>query len=211
MLPREKFLQNGIDVLSDIELIEILVGSGIKGSSYKKISKSVMSVLKKSVKEDSNITLDSLLEVEGIGEVTAMRIVCGIELGKRLHGIFDSETVRVTQSSDAYEVFKDLKTLKKERVDMLSLNSRFECIDRETIAIGSLNCASLLPRDVLYPAIKNNAAFVVLAHNHPSGDSTPSEEDVLLTKRIVDSLELIGIQLLDHVIIGSKGWSCVPM
>ncbi len=209
MLPREKLLKSGISVLSDMELIEILVGSGIKGRSFKQISKSVMRVIKDSVKEGELLSIKKLTEKEGVGEVVAMRVIAGIELGKRVYGMFDKEIVRITDSQSAYEILKDMSTLKRERVDMVCLNSRFELISRESIALGSLNCANLSPREVLYTAVVNNSAFVILAHNHPSGDSTPSQEDVTLTKSINDGLELVGIQLLDHIVIGDGNWKSI--
>jgi DNA repair protein RadC len=211
MLPREKFLLKGISAISDIELIQILVGCGNKNRNFKQISSSIMKVIKAACLEEKEVSITNLSSLEGVGEVTAMRILSGIELGKRVYGLYDKEIIRITQSQQAYELFKDMKDLKKERVDIVCLNSRFEYIFRETVAVGSLNCASILPRDILYPAITNNSAFVVMAHNHPSGDSTPSEEDIIMTKRLVDSLEMVGVQLLDHLIISKKGWSCITI
>jgi len=209
MLPREKFLLNGVDNLSDIELIEILVSSGIKGSNFKKISREVLKLVKESVSNESQISIQDLKRIHGVGEVLGMKIVSGIELGRRVYGYFDKEVVRVTNSNEAYELLKDMKDLKRERVDIVCLNSRFEYILRETVAIGGLNCANISPRDILYPAITNNCAFVVMAHNHPSGDSTPSDEDIIITKRILSAFNLVGLQLLDHLVISSKGWSVV--
>ncbi len=211
MLPREKFLKGGINILSDIELVEILVGSGIKGRDFKQISRSVMNLVKISVKENTPLSIQELLKIEGVGSVLAMRIVSGIELGRRIYGLFDKEIVRITDAKQAYEIFKDMSSLKRERVDLICLNSRFEYICRESIAMGSLNCAKLSPREVLYTSITNNSAFVILAHNHPSGDSTPSEEDILLTKNIVNILDITGIQLLDHIVIGKSTWSSVEI
>jgi len=211
MLPREKFLKRGISVLSDIELVQILVGSGIKGRNFKQISTSIMNEIKSSVKEEKHLDVEQLVSIGGVGEVVAMRIVAGIELGRRIYGLFDKEILRVTDSNGAYEIFKDMKDLKRERVDLVCLNSRFEYLCRESIAMGSLNCANLSPREVLYTAISNNSAFVLLAHNHPSGDSTPSQEDISLTKSINDGLELVGIQLLDHIVIGKNDWKSISI
>ncbi len=211
MLPREKLLKRGISVLSDLELVEILVGSGIKGKDFKQISKSLMSNIQKSLKLEKALDLNTLMNINGVGQVVAMRILCGIELGRRVYGIFDTKVVRITDSESAYSIFKDMEDLKRERVDILCLNSRFEYIARESIAMGSLNCASLSPREVIYTAIVNNSAFVILAHNHPSGDSMPSQEDISLTKSINQGLELIGIQLLDHIVVGKDSWESIPI
>ncbi len=211
MLPREKFLKSGISVLSDVELIEILVGSGIKGRDFRQISRSIMTVIKNSIKQGEPLSIKVLRETNGVGDVVAMRVIAGIELGKRVYGMFDKEVLRVTDSESAYLILKDMSNLKRERVDILCLNSRFELISRESIALGSLNCANLSPREVLYTAVVNNSAFVILAHNHPSGDSSPSEEDMNLTKNIQDSLELVGIQFLDHIVIGKSDWKSISI
>ncbi len=211
MLPREKFLKGGINILSDIELVEILVGSGIKGRDFKQISRSVMNLVKDSIKQNTPLSIQELLKIEGVGSVLAMRIISGIELGRRIYGLFDKEIVRITDSKQAYEILKEMSSLKRERVDIVCLNSRFEYICRESIAMGSLNCAKLSPREVLYTSITNNSAFVILAHNHPSGDSTPSQEDISLTKSISNILEITGIQLLDHIVIGRDTWSSVEI
>ncbi|MDX9739104.1 MAG: DNA repair protein RadC [Candidatus Dojkabacteria bacterium] len=211
MLPREKFLLRGINSISDVELIEILVGSGIKGADFKKISKSVLKVVKEKVSKEEHISVKDLQQVHGVGQILAMKIVSGIELGRRVYGLFDREVVRVTSCKEAYEIFKDMKDLKRERVDIVCLNSRFEYVVREIVAIGGLNCANILPRDILYPAIVNNCAFVLMAHNHPSGDSTPSQEDIALTKNLNQALELVGIQLLDHIVVSKGNYSSVPL
>jgi len=209
MLPREKLLKRGISVLSDIELVEILVGSGFRGRDFKQISRSVMRVVKKFVKNKQSLDIKDLVKVSGIGEVVSMRIVAGIELGRRMYGLFDENILKITDSEGAYSLLKDMGSLQRERVDIVCLNSRFEYICRESIALGSLNCANLSPREVIYTAVINNSAFVILAHNHPSGDSTPSVEDVTLTKRIQESLDLVGIQLLDHIVIAKKSFNSV--
>jgi DNA repair protein RadC len=211
MLPREKFQKRGISVLSDIELIQIIVGSGIKGMDFVQISKSIMREIKKGIEEGDGFKVSSFTKIGGVGEVLAMRILCSIELGKRVYGLYDTPKIRITNSQQAYEIYKDLATLKRERVDIICLNSRFEYISRECIALGSLNCAKLSPREVLYSAIESNSAFVIMAHNHPSGDSTPSKEDVVLTKSISDSLDMVGIELLDHIVIAIDGWHSIEI
>ena len=170
-----------------------------------------MNLVKDSIKQNTPLSIQELLKIEGVGSVLAMRIISGIELGRRIYGLFDKEIVRITDSKQAYEILKEMSSLKRERVDIVCLNSRFEYICRESIAMGSLNCAKLSPREVLYTSITNNSAFVILAHNHPSGDSTPSQEDISLTKSISNILEITGIQLLDHIVIGRDTWSSVEI
>jgi len=211
MLPREKLLKGGVSVLSDIQLIQILVGSGIKGRDFKQISKSILKVIRSNLKESKDISLETLINQNGVGEVVGMRVLAGIELGRRLYGLFDNDVFRITDSQSAYNILRDMSKLKRERVDILCLNSRFDLVSRESIALGSLNCANLSPREVVYTAVVNNCAFVILAHNHPSGDSTPSEEDIKLTKTISDTLDLVGIQLLDHIVVGKNSWKSISV
>jgi len=211
MLPREKLLKGGVSVLSDIQLIQILVGSGIKGRDFKQISKSILKVIRSNLKERKDISLETLINQNGVGEVVGMRVLAGIELGRRLYGLFDNDVFRITDSQSAYNILRDMSKLKRERVDILCLNSRFDLVSRESIALGSLNCANLSPREVIYTAVISNCAFVILAHNHPSGDSTPSEEDIKLTKTISDTLDLVGIQLLDHIVVGKNSWKSISV
>lgn len=209
MLPREKFLKRGVDNLSDMELIAILVGRGIKGYDFMKVSRSLVSTIRKQLEGNDGITVEGISTVCGVGVVTAMRIVAGIELGRRLYDLHDEKGCFVRNSEDAFGVLKDIGKKKQEHIVCLFLNSRFELIKRKTICIGSLDGVSILPRDIIIPALEFNASSVVMAHNHPSGDPTPSREDVLITKRISQGLELVGLNFLDHVIVTQKGWSRV--
>lgn len=211
MLPREKFLQSGIDSLSDFELVSILVGSGVKGRNFSRISKSVIVRFRKILKRKDSIKLEELTSIEGVGNAVAMRILAGIELGRRLYLLEKGTCTLIHNSEQAYTILKDIGNLKKERVDALYLNSRFELLKRDVIVLGSLNCASLLPRDVIYPALMCNASFVVLGHNHPSGDPTPSEEDIKLTKRLLEAFDLVGLKLLDHLVVSSSNWTCIKL
>jgi len=211
MLPREKYLQKGIDNLSDMELIAILVGSGIKGKDFLSVSKNIVSTMRKSTSKNRSIELNDMVHVEGVGIVTAMKILCGIELGRRIYDIGNSEKSIVRNSEDAYKILRDISKKKQEYVVALFLNSRFEVLERRTICIGSLDSVSVLPRDVIIPALELNCSSVVLAHNHPSGDSTPSSEDILITKRIEQGLSLVGLNLLDHIVIAGKEWRRVEV
>lgn len=211
MLPREKFQQRGIDSLSDFDLVSILIGSGIKGRCFTKISKSVIVKFRKILKTSNDITLQDLTDIEGIGNVVGMRILAGIELGRRLYFRNNGTCTLIHNSQQAFELLKDMGNLKKERVDALYINSRFELLKRETVVIGSLNCAGLLPRDVIYPALLCNASYIVLAHNHPSGNCLPSNEDITLTERLLEAFELMGLNLLDHLVISESSWTCVDL
>jgi DNA repair protein RadC len=211
MLPREKYLKRGIDNLSDMDLIAILIGSGVKGKDFLSVSRSVIRKMRKLVKAGKTVEIEDITKVEGVGVVTAMKILCGIELGKRLYGLEDNDRRLVRNSQEAYTVLRDIGNKKQEYVVALFLNSRFEVLDRRVICIGSLDGVNVLPRDIIIPALELNASSVVLAHNHPSGDASPSREDVVLTQRIQEALELVGLNLLDHIVIGDASWKRVEV
>jgi len=211
MLPREKYLEKGIDALSDMELLAVVIGRGIKGKDFLSVSRSVLSKMRKSLEKESLITLGGICEVDGIGEVTGMRILCGIELGRRLYDLHTQEKIIVKNSQDAYYVLKYIGKRKQEHVVALFLNSRFEIITKKVICIGSLDGVNVLPRDIIIPALEHNASSVVIAHNHPSGDSTPSNEDIELTRRINTALEIVGLTLLDHIVIAKDDWKRIEI
>jgi len=211
MLPREKYKERGIDSLSDMELLAIIIGRGIKGKNFMSVSRSLLSKMRSVLESKKIITLDSIRDIEGIGEVTGMKILCGIELGRRLYDIGNVEKIFIKNSEDAYSVLKYIGKRKQEHVVALFLNSRFEVISKKTICIGTLDGVNVLPRDIIIPALEFNASSVVLAHNHPSGDSTPSGEDIQITRRINSALELVGLTLLDHIVVAKDEWRRVEI
>jgi len=211
MLPREKFLKGGVDSLSDTDLISILVGSGIKGKNFRTISLGILKKIKKNIKGSVDTTISDLTHIDGVGSVTAMRILSGMELGRRIYGLYTGQTTLVKNSGQAYEVLKRMSNLKQEHIVALYLNSRFELLEQRTVRIGGVDSAGLLPRDVIAYALERNASFVVLAHNHPSGDCTPSNEDVLLTQRLKEAMDIMGITLLEHIVIAKDGWKSVDI
>lgn len=206
MLPREKYLAKGIENLSDMDLVAILVGSGIKGKDFMSVSRSVIGRMRRCLRKKGFLDISDITEVEGVGVATGMRIMCGIELGRRLYDLGNENKVFVKNSAEAYLLLKDLGKKKQENVVGLFLNSRFEVLEKRVLCIGSLDGVNVLPRDVIIPALELNASSVIIAHNHPSGDPSPSEEDVVITKRIKESLDLVGLNLLDHIVIGKEEW-----
>lgn len=209
MLPREKYLERGIDSLSDTELVAILVGSGVKGKDFFSISRSIVKRIRKVLSKGREIKLEDIDGVEGVGEITAMRILAGMELGRRVYGLCRNERALVRNSEEAYELLRDIGSKKQEYIVGLFLNSRFEVLDKRVVGMGTLDLVSILPRDIIIPALELNAALVVIAHNHPSGDSSPSEEDILFTKRLSEALDMVGMKLLDHIVIGKDTWKSI--
>lgn len=211
MFPREKFLKKGIDNLTDMDLIAILVGSGIKGKDFISVARSVVRRIKENIREKEDIKLEDMLNINGVGEVTGMRILCGIELGRRLYDLGNEEKLFVKNTEDAYIILKDIGLKKQEYVVAIFLNSRFEVLDKKVICIGSFDGVTVLPRDIIIPALELNASSVVIAHNHPSGDPTPSNQDIHMTKRIKEGLDLVGLNLLDHIVITKQEWKRIDI
>ncbi|MBU1119703.1 DNA repair protein RadC [Patescibacteria group bacterium] len=209
MLPREKYLERGIDSLSDMELIAIIIGSGIKGHDFMSVSRSVVYRIRKSIKKNGYVDIKDIVDILGIGLATAMKILSGIELGRRLYDLGSKEKTTVSNSQEAYYLLKGMGSKKQEYIVGLFLNSRFELLEQRTLAIGTVDGAGLLPRDVIIPALELNASSVILAHNHPSGDPLPSDEDFAVTERVVKALDLVGMKLLDHMVIGRESWKSI--
>ena len=209
MLPREKYLERGIDSLSDMELIAIIIGSGIKGHDFMSVSRSVVYRIRKSIKKNGYVDVNDITDILGIGLATAMKILSGIELGRRLYDLGSKEKTTVSNSQEAYYLLKGMGSKKQEYIVGLFLNSRFELLEQRTLAIGTVDGAGLLPRDVIIPALELNASSVILAHNHPSGDPLPSDEDFAVTQRVGKALDLVGMKLLDHMVIGRESWKSI--
>ena len=209
MLPREKYLERGIDSLSDMELIAIIIGSGIKGHDFMSVSRSVVYRIRKSIKKNGYVDIKDIVDILGIGLATAMKILSGIELGRRLYDLGSREKTTVSNSQEAYYLLKGMGSKKQEYIVGLFLNSRFELLEQRTLAIGTVDGAGLLPRDVIIPALELNASSVILAHNHPSGDPLPSDEDFAVTERVGKALDLVGMKLLDHMVIGRESWKSI--
>lgn len=150
-----------------------------------------------------DVTLEELMSIRGIGEAKAVHILAAVELGRRVYSASSEERYKIRSPKDAAAyVMTDLSGLQQEHFVALFLNVKNEVLHRQTIFIGGLNTSIVHPRELFKEAVRRSAASVIVMHNHPSGNPTPSEEDVLVTKRLVKAGEILGIQLLDHIIIG---------
>lgn len=201
--PREKMLAYGPNKLSTSELLAILLRTGIKGHNAVEVGKSLLQRF--GAIGLATATIVELSEAKGIGTVKALEIVAALELGRRV--LQQKESTLVLSSAEVWEELKDLRELKKEHCIVLYLDTVHQIIKRELIAVGILNASLIHPREIFEPAIRQSAAEIIIAHNHPSGDPTPSDSDIVLTKRLVAAGELLGITVLDHVIIGKHGWA----
>ncbi|MBI4654516.1 MAG: DNA repair protein RadC [Nitrospirae bacterium] len=199
--PREKFLQKGADALSKSDLLAILLGSGIKGKNVRQLSENI---IKKFGKNFLNITVDDLVEISGIGQAKALQIASAISLVKRFYADEKSNEIIIKNSQDVLSLTYDLRDKKKEHLVCLYLNARNSLLKKEIISVGLLDKALLHPREIFYPATELNAASVILIHNHPSGDSSPSEKDNQIVEKIVQAGEIMGIPVVDFIIVSEN-------
>ncbi|MCA9375140.1 DNA repair protein RadC [Candidatus Dojkabacteria bacterium] len=209
MQPREKVLYSGLSSLTDVELVAAIIGSGVKGASYTSVASNTLRQIRSCKR--GVLQIDPLLKVNGIGQAKAVKLLAGIELGRRIYDLFAKEAEQITSTEDSIIHFNDIRFKKREYVKCLFLNARYDLLLSEIITVGTIDRSRLLPRDVIAPAIETNASSIILGHNHPSGNPTPSTEDILVTSRVYKACEIVGIKLLDHVVVTPSSWEIVPL
>ncbi|MUT64524.1 DNA repair protein RadC [Paenibacillus sp. NEAU-GSW1] len=200
--PRERMMQYGAEALSHTELLAILLRTGTKQESAVHLAGKILKECG-SLRNLVDMSMDELTSIKGIGPAKAVQLRAGIELGRRLTKSRNGEQTIVRKPQDAADfVMEDLRYLKKEHFVCLFLNTKNHIIARETLSIGTLNASLVHPREVFRAAIKCSSASIICVHNHPSGDPQPSPEDIVLTERLKEAGELVGIEVLDHLVIG---------
>lgn len=201
-LPRERLMSSGAEALSNYELIAILLEKGIRNKNVLELSKEILAEY--SLKELSGLSVNKLKKIPGIGTAKACRIIASFELARRMTSYHDSKNPEITGPEDVYHLLNFLIYRSNEIFLGLFLDTKKKLICKKTLFIGTLNTTLVHPREIFNEAIKASADSVILAHNHPSGDPMPSNEDIQITKQIIQAGEIIGIPVLDHVIIGNK-------
>ena len=200
--PREKLLRYGPNKLSNSELLAILLRTGQKGRNVVDLAKKILQ--KYGARNLPNLDIKKLKEFPGVGPTKACEIIACFELGKRL--LQKKQTQIYLKPKDVWNELKDLRSHKKEHFVIFYLDTRNQEIKREVISIGTLNANLVHPREVFEPAVRNLTAQVILAHNHPSGDSTPSEDDLEITKKLVEAGKILGIKVVDHIIVTNNSF-----
>jgi len=200
--PREKLMQYGPEKLSNSELLAILLRSGKRGENVIELANKILKRFSKD--ELPSLTFNDLKDYPGLGPAKACEIIACFELGKRL--LKDKKAEIYLEPKEIWEELKDLRDHRKEHFVIFYLDSRNQEIKREIISVGSLNANLVHPREVFEPAVRNLAAQIILAHNHPSGDPEPSEDDLLLTKKLVESGKILGIEVIDHIIVAKDNF-----
>jgi len=195
--PREKLERYGPEKLSNSELLAILLGTGSKGINVVELSKRILS--KFSADGLSKANVKELKNTFGLGSAKACEIVACFELGRRL--LQNKQSALLLSPKDVWEELKDIRDNKKEHFVIFFLDARNQEIKREIISIGSLNANLVHPREVFEPAVRYLAAQIIVAHNHPSGDPEASEEDLTITKKLIEAGKILGIEVIDHIIV----------
>lgn len=202
--PRERMIQYGAQALSNAELLAILLRTGTFQESAVHVAQRL---LRESggLRKLADMSIEQFTEIKGIGAAKALQIQAGIELGRRMARSAMNETVTIRSPQDVASLLtEDMRYLQKEHFVCLFLNTKNHVIGQETLSMGSLNASIVHPREVFRAAIKRSSASIVCAHNHPSGDPTPSPEDIQITKRLVQAGDIVGIDVLDHIVIGDQ-------
>jgi len=205
--PRERLLRYGAQVLSDAELLAVLIRTGTR-------SESALVLAQRILKGDGgksglayliDSTIEELSNIKGIGTAKAVQLKAAVELGRRISSYSWRRQVTITSPLDVKELLmEEMRFLEKEHFKTILLNTKNQVISIEEISVGSLNSSIVHPREVFKPAIRRSSASVILVHNHPSGDPTPSKEDIEVTSRLVNAGNILGIAVLDHIIIGNN-------
>lgn len=201
--PREKLLCLGAGSLSNRELLAILIGSGTRRTSAAELADKLLAMDGGGITYFSHCVPEDFCRIRGIGTAKSCQIAAAIELGKRIATAPASKKIRTDMPAQVADLFmEEMRYLRKEVFSILMLTTKNQIICIEKIAVGSLNSAVVHPREVFTNAVKRGAASVILVHNHPSGDPSPSREDLELTSRLMDAGSILGISVKDHLIIG---------
>lgn len=203
--PREKGLKYGLDTLNDDDLLAIFLGSGTRECNAIELARTVLDSYQCSIRDLGNASIDDLKQIKGIGTCKALVIESLGEWARRYSSSPISLKVQIETSFEVYKHFYEkVSNQKQEQLIVLLLDSKKRLLGEEMVAKGGINEAVVSIGEIFKPAIKRGGVGIILIHNHPSGDPTPSQEDLQLTERLKKGGDLLGIKLIDHLIIGLK-------
>jgi DNA repair protein RadC len=203
--PREKLYKYGVNSLSNAELLAVIIRTGNREDTAIELSQRVLSIDERGLLFLQDASLEELMDIKGIGVCKAAQILAAVELGKRISSQTVDYKVKIKGPQNIVNLLmEEMKCLKKEHFKCVYLDTKNQIICTEDVSIGNLNSSIVHPREVFKTAVKRSANSVILVHNHPSGDPTPSSEDINITNRLVESGYILGIKVLDHIIIGEN-------
>ena len=202
--PRERMMQHGPSGMSNADLLSIILRTGSSSIPVQRLAEHVLSHFE-GLHGLLNASVEEITSIKGIGKVKAIQVMAAIELGRRIARQKRDDTHVIKSPEDVAELLMDeLRHLKQEVFVCLYLNTKNQVIGHERVTTGSLNSSIVHPREIFKGALKRSSASIICAHNHPSGDPHPSREDIEVTRRLVNAGEILGIEVLDHVIIGDN-------
>lgn len=202
--PRERLIREGANSLSNRELLAIILRSGTKNESVLRLSERLISHFE-GLDLLRDVSVEELRKVRGIGTAKAVQLLASFEVGRRMARLRTEAHYTVRSPEDgANFVMEEMRVLKQEHFIALFLNTKNQVLHKTTIFIGSLNSSIVHPREVFKEAVRRSAAAIICFHNHPSGDPSPSREDIEVTKRLVSCGRILGVDVLDHIVIGDR-------
>lgn len=207
--PRERMMRYGAQILSDAELLAVLIRTGTAAESALILAQRILKGdgSKSGLAYIADASIEELSKIKGIGLAKSVQIKAAVELGRRISSYTQRDIITINTPKDVKNlVMEEMRFLEKEHFRVILLNIKNQLISIEDISVGSLNSSIVHPREVFKPAIKRSSASMILVHNHPSGDPTPSVEDIDITKRLIEAGKILGIEVLDHVIIGNGNY-----
>ena len=212
--PYEKLEKYGSKVLTNSELLAIIIKTGTKNDTAVGLAQKILKLNENTDIEDlsflQEVSIADYMKIKGIGKVKAIQLLAVCELAKRINQPINKEKIKINNSKDVAKLLmNELRYEKREKVKLILLNSKNIIIKIKDISYGGTNFAMIDPKEILNEAIKTQAPKMILVHNHPSGDTTPSKADFNITDRIYEASELLGIQFLDHIIIGGSQYESI--
>lgn len=211
--PYEKLEMYGSSTLSNAELLAIIIKTGTKEESSVTLAQKVL-MLNKGKKDNlmflQDISIKELTKIKGIGKIKAIQLKAVSELAKRISKPIANDKIKITCPKDIADLLtNELKNEKREIVKVLILNSKNIILKVLNVSYGSTNLAIVEPREILAEVVKMEAPKIILVHNHPSGDPTPSKADMIFTDRLIEASKLLGVELLDHIVIGHENYESI--
>lgn len=208
--PYEKCKKHGAVSLTNTELLAVLLRTGTKGFDVLELAHYILGPEcgEDGILNIHRLTSEKLRKIKGIGEVKTIQILCVSEFAKRLSKASAKEGLAFNRPSTIAEYYmEDMRHMKQEHMKLLMLNTKAKLIGETIVSKGTVNASMISPRELFIEALEKQAVSIILLHNHPSGDPTPSEQDILFTKRVKEAGKLIEIPLLDHIIIGNNRYT----
>ncbi|AET70598.1 DNA repair protein radc [Desulfosporosinus orientis DSM 765] len=204
LLPRERLCQLGPEALSNSEVLAILLRTGLKGENVLSLAERILASVG-GLSGLGKLTVHDLAQIHGLGKAKSAELKAALELGRRSVSVDPMSRPVVNSPQDvAHIVMEEMRYLDREHFRVLSLSTKNHVLGITSISIGSLNSSIVHPRECFKEAIRRNSNAIILLHNHPSGDPTPSQEDVEVTRRLAEGGKILGIEVIDHVIIGDN-------